>query len=90
MSAQIQPQQPVLLREDRDGIATLTMNRPAQMNLLTSEMLAALQEAWITLLEGVTHAERFQADERVARRVRAALAGHAPQGARVIEPPRAA
>jgi enoyl-CoA hydratase/carnithine racemase len=46
LSAQIQPQQPVLLREDRDGIATLTMNRPAQMNLLTSEMLTALQAAF--------------------------------------------
>jgi enoyl-CoA hydratase/carnithine racemase len=46
LSAQIQPQQPVLLREDRDGIATLTMNRPAQMNLLTSEMLAALQDSF--------------------------------------------
>jgi len=46
LSAQIQPQQPVLLREDRDGIATLTLNRPAQMNLLTSEMLAALQDAF--------------------------------------------
>jgi enoyl-CoA hydratase/carnithine racemase len=46
VSAQIQPQQPVLLREDRDGVATLTMNRPAQMNLLTSEMLAALQDSF--------------------------------------------
>jgi len=46
LSAQIQPQQPVLLREDRDGIATLTLNRPAQMNLLTSEMLAALQDSF--------------------------------------------
>jgi enoyl-CoA hydratase/carnithine racemase len=35
----------VLLREDRDGICTLTMNRPQQMNLLTSEMLSALQGA---------------------------------------------
>jgi enoyl-CoA hydratase/carnithine racemase len=35
-----------LLREDRDGVATLTMNRPQQMNLLTSEMLAALQGAF--------------------------------------------
>jgi enoyl-CoA hydratase/carnithine racemase len=34
---------PVLLREDRDGIATLTLNRPAQMNLLTTDMLGALQ-----------------------------------------------
>lgn len=46
MSAQPQPMQPVLLREDRDGIATLTMNRPQQMNLLTGEMLAALQSAF--------------------------------------------
>jgi enoyl-CoA hydratase/carnithine racemase len=45
MSAQLEEQQPVLLRDDRDGIATLTMNRPAQMNLLTAEMLAALQAA---------------------------------------------
>jgi len=46
VSAQIQPQQPVLLREDRDGIATLTMNRPQQMNLLTDEMLTALQRSF--------------------------------------------
>ncbi|HET9349800.1 MAG TPA: enoyl-CoA hydratase [Burkholderiales bacterium] len=39
----MEPQQPVLLRDDRDGIATLTLNRPEQMNLLTSEMLNALQ-----------------------------------------------
>jgi len=37
---------PELLREDADGIATLTMNRPAQMNLLTTGMLAALQSAF--------------------------------------------
>jgi len=37
---------PVLLREDRDGIATLTMNRPQQMNLLTSGMLTALQDSF--------------------------------------------
>src|ERR1700675_2360172 len=46
MSAQLRDQQPVLLREDRDGIATLTMNRPQQMNLLTGEMLTALQDAF--------------------------------------------
>src|ERR1700687_3930460 len=46
MSAQPREQQPVLLREDRDGIATLTMNRPAQMNLLTGEILAAFQGAF--------------------------------------------
>ena len=46
MSAVPQAEQPVLLREDRDGIATLTLNRPQQMNLLTSQMLAALQGAF--------------------------------------------
>ena len=38
--------EPLLLREERDGICTLTMNRPAQMNLLTAEMLTALQDAF--------------------------------------------
>jgi enoyl-CoA hydratase/carnithine racemase len=46
MSAVPQSELPVLLRDDRDGIATLTLNRPQQMNLLTSEMLAALQSAF--------------------------------------------
>jgi enoyl-CoA hydratase/carnithine racemase len=46
MSAVPQAQQPVLVREDRDGICTLTMNRPQQMNLLTSEMLTTLQGAF--------------------------------------------
>lgn len=45
MSAVPKNEQPVLLREDRDGVATLTMNRPEQMNLLTSGMIAALQAA---------------------------------------------
>jgi enoyl-CoA hydratase/carnithine racemase len=40
---------PVLLREDRDGIATLTLNRPAQMNLLTTDMLTALQNAFASI-----------------------------------------
>ena len=51
MSAQPQEQQPVLLREDRDGIATLTMNRPQQMNLLTAAMLTALQDAFDSIQE---------------------------------------
>ena len=46
MSAVPQTEQPILLREDRDGICTLTMNRPQQMNLLTSEMLCALQSSF--------------------------------------------
>jgi enoyl-CoA hydratase/carnithine racemase len=37
--------QPVLLREDSDGITTLTLNRPAQYNALSGEMLAELQIA---------------------------------------------
>ena len=45
MSAVPQADEPLLLREERDGIVTLTMNRPQQMNLLTSGMLSALQDA---------------------------------------------
>ena len=33
----------VLLREDRDGIATLTLNRPAQYNALSEELISTLQ-----------------------------------------------
>jgi enoyl-CoA hydratase/carnithine racemase len=35
----------ILMREDRDGVVTLTLNRPAQFNALSEEMLAALQSA---------------------------------------------
>ncbi|MFN8456292.1 MAG: enoyl-CoA hydratase [Anaerolineae bacterium] len=34
---------PILLRDDRDGVATLTLNRPKQYNALSEAMLAALQ-----------------------------------------------
>jgi len=37
--------QSILLREDSDGITTLTLNRPAQYNTLSGEMLSALQIA---------------------------------------------
>ncbi len=33
----------LVLREDRDGIATLTLNRPQQLNPLSSEMIDALR-----------------------------------------------
>jgi enoyl-CoA hydratase/carnithine racemase len=46
MSAVPQADQPQVLREDRDGICTLTLNRPGQMNLLTGDMLSALQSAF--------------------------------------------
>ena len=39
----------ILLRENRDGVCALTMNRPQQMNLLTSEMLSALQKEFDSL-----------------------------------------
>jgi enoyl-CoA hydratase/carnithine racemase len=44
MSANPSADASVVLREDRDGICTLTMNRPQQMNLLTTDMLSALQK----------------------------------------------
>ncbi len=50
MSAVPQAREPLLLREDRDAICTLTMNRPQQMNLLTGEMLDALQSAFDSLV----------------------------------------
>ena len=43
MSANPRAEPSVLLRQDREGICTLTLNRPQQMNLLTTEMLRALQ-----------------------------------------------
>jgi len=46
MSAVAQAREPLLLRDDRDAVCTLTMNRPQQMNLLTSAMLEALQDAF--------------------------------------------
>jgi len=46
MSALAQSDQPILLREDRESVCTLTMNRPRQMNLLTRDMLDALQRAF--------------------------------------------
>jgi enoyl-CoA hydratase/carnithine racemase len=36
----------VLLRDDRDGIATLTLNRPKSGNSLSHELVRALQAAW--------------------------------------------
>ncbi len=41
--------QPILLREDSDGITTLTLNRPAQYNALSGAMLTELQ----TALDGI-------------------------------------
>jgi enoyl-CoA hydratase/carnithine racemase len=49
MNANLKIDEAILLREDRDGICTLTMNRPQQMNLLTTEMLSSLQDAFDSL-----------------------------------------
>lgn len=37
--------EPVLLQNHRDGIATLTLNRPRQYNALSADLLSALQSA---------------------------------------------
>ncbi|MEQ9125416.1 MAG: enoyl-CoA hydratase [Alphaproteobacteria bacterium] len=39
----------MLLREDRDGVAVLTLNRPASRNALSRAMLAALKDAFDAL-----------------------------------------
>lgn len=37
--------EPILLREDTESIATLTLNRPGKFNALSEDMLTALQQA---------------------------------------------
>ncbi|MGD2140467.1 MAG: enoyl-CoA hydratase [Burkholderiales bacterium] len=43
--------EPLILRSDANGVATLTLNRPKQYNALSEELLAALQ----TALEEIEH-----------------------------------
>ena len=42
--SQVVSDEPLLLRDDVDGVTTLTLNRPKQYNALSEAMLAALQE----------------------------------------------
>src|SRR6185503_5702739 len=46
MSAVPKGGEPLLIRDERDGIVTLTLNQPRQMNLLTSDMQGALQTSF--------------------------------------------
>ncbi|MGH8519388.1 MAG: enoyl-CoA hydratase-related protein, partial [Panacagrimonas sp.] len=43
--------EPVLTRRDRDGITTLSLNRPLQFNALSEELLDALQRAFDALAD---------------------------------------
>jgi len=38
--------EPALLVEKKDGVATLTMNRPEARNALNPEMMVRLADAW--------------------------------------------
>lgn len=49
MNAHHQPDTAILLREDAEGIATLTLNRPQARNPLSEAMLAALSEAFTAI-----------------------------------------
>jgi enoyl-CoA hydratase/carnithine racemase len=47
-------QAPLVLREDADGIATLTLNRPAALNALSEGMMSALQAEFDALATDAT------------------------------------
>jgi enoyl-CoA hydratase/carnithine racemase len=49
MNAPEQNTLPILLRDDSEGVAMLTLNRPAQFNSLSEEMLGELQAALDTI-----------------------------------------
>lgn len=44
MSQQIASDEPILIRHEREGVVTLTLNRAGQYNALSEEMLQALQQ----------------------------------------------
>lgn len=63
-------------------LAILDRQRETGKRAVRASELTALHElraAWVTLMSGITQSERFQAGEAVERRIRAALAGHAPE-----------
>jgi enoyl-CoA hydratase/carnithine racemase len=40
------PVEPILLRDDRNGVVTLTLNRPAARNALSAALMSALEDAF--------------------------------------------
>lgn len=66
VAQQAQPNEPILLRSDADGVCTLTLNRPAARNALSMALMQDLQSA----LDDI-------ADDRSVRTVVLAAAGPA-------------
>lgn len=64
MAQQAQPNEPILLRSDADGVCTLTLNRPAARNALSMALMRELQAE----LDGI-------ADDRTVRVVVLAATG---------------
>lgn len=54
LTADVVTKETVLLREDRDGITTLTLNRPKQYNAMSEAVLAALQQELDRIAEDET------------------------------------
>jgi len=50
-NSRCRPRPPVLLRQDKDGIATLTLNRPERLNALSLELLRALLREFEAMAE---------------------------------------
>src|SRR5438552_9569015 len=48
------PSEPAVLYEKRDGIATVTMNRPEVRNAINAEMLCRLADAWQDINDDAT------------------------------------
>lgn len=70
-------------------VAILDRQRDTGSRAVRASELAALHDlraGWVTLMSGITQAERFQAGELVQRKVHHALAGGIP-GARLVEAP---
>lgn len=69
-------------------VAVLDRQRATGTRALRAPELATLRDFsadWADVCGGITHRELFEAEERVARRVRRVLAGHVHAGERVVE-----